>query len=151
LTRFWVIDGDTIKDNRTGAVYRLANIDCPETGERARCYRERRHGERAKFEGYRLLKGARIITVQPTGKIDSYGRFIAAIDLDGRDFGQSMIARGFAVPWRGVREDWCGPSGGLEMMARSCSANFWCKTCGASSTRDQYGAERPPPTACGEL
>src|SRR5262245_47888775 len=33
--KFWVIDGDTIRDNSTTTVYRLANIDCPETGELA--------------------------------------------------------------------------------------------------------------------
>jgi micrococcal nuclease len=130
LTRFWVVDGDTVQDNATKTIYRLQNIDCPETDERAKCYRERKQGERAKFEAVRLLKGAKAVIVRPTGKIDPYGRSIAAIDVDGLDFGQLMIDRGFARPWRGVREDWCGPNGGLARMAEACSAKFHCKTCG---------------------
>lgn len=133
LTRFWVVDGDTIQDNSTKTVYRLENIDCPETQNRAQCYRERRMGERAHFEAIRLLKGATAIIVRPTGKIDAYGRSIASVDVDGQDFGQLMIARGFARPWRGVRENWCGPNGGLARMAEACSANFHCKTCGGRS------------------
>jgi micrococcal nuclease len=129
-TRFRVVDGDTIQDNATKTVYRLENIDCPETDERAKCYRERKQGERAKFEAIRLLKGAKTVVVRPTGKIDPYGRSIAAIEIDDLDFGQLMIDRGFARPWRGVREDWCGPNGGLARMAEACSAKFHCKTCG---------------------
>ena len=30
--KYWVMDGDTIRDNSTMTVYRLAHIDCPETG-----------------------------------------------------------------------------------------------------------------------
>jgi endonuclease YncB( thermonuclease family) len=147
LRRFWVVDGDTIQDNATGTIYRLENIDCPETADRAKCYRERTMGERAKFETIRLLKGAAIITVHPTGKIDPYGRSIASIDVDGQDFGQLMIARGFARPWRGVREDWCGPNGGLARMAEACSAKFHRETCGGrAGVSDQGGqasAETP--------
>jgi micrococcal nuclease len=130
LTRFWVVDGDTIRDNATKTIYRLQNIDCPETDERAKCDPERKQGERAKFEALRLLKGAKTIIVRPTGKIDPYGRSIAAVHVDGLDFGQLMIDRGFARPWRGVREDWCGPNGGLARMAEACSAQFHCKICG---------------------
>lgn len=140
LRRFWVIDGDTIRNNTTGTTYRLENIDCPETEDRARCFRERNMGERAKFEAIRLLKGASTITVHPTGKIDPYGRSVASIRVDGQDFGQLMIARGFARPWRGVREDWCGPNGGLVRMAEACSARFHCKTCGGRAGLPSEGS-----------
>jgi micrococcal nuclease len=137
--KFWVIDGDTIRDNTTRTVYRLANIDCPETGERARCYRERTLGERAKLHAIRLLKGARNVAVHPTGATDEYQRSIATIDVDGVDFGRLMMERGFARPWYGVREDWCGPKGGLVQLAEECSAKFHCKTCGgrAADTSQQ--------------
>jgi hypothetical protein len=134
LTRFWVVDGDTIRDNATKTVYRLENIDCPETEERAKCLREREQGKRAKFEAVRLLKGATNITVRPSGKIDDYGRSVAKVNVDGADFGQLMIDRGFARSWRGVREDWCGPNGGLARMAEACSAKLHCKTCGARAS-----------------
>jgi micrococcal nuclease len=108
-----LVGDEHIQDNAAATIYRLESIDCPETEERAKCCRERQQGERAKFEAIRLLKGAKTITVRPTGKIDQYGRSIASIDVDGHNFGRLMIARGFARPWRGVREDWCGPNGGL--------------------------------------
>ena len=148
MTRFWVVDGDTIRDNTTKTVYRLENIDCPETDERAKCYRERKQGERAKFEAIRLLTGAKTVVVRPTGKIDPCGRSIAAIEVDDVDFGQLMIDRGFARPWRGVREDWCGPNGGLARMAEACSAKFHCKTCGGrAGIADQPNAVSLP-TVC---
>jgi endonuclease YncB( thermonuclease family) len=144
LTRFWVVDGDTIRDNATKTVYRLENIDCPETEERAKCFREREQGKRAKFEAVRLLKGAVNITVRPTGKIDDYGRSIAMIDVDGADFGQLMIGRGLARPWRGVREDWCGPNGGLARMAEACSARLHCQTCGGRANIEPPRAPAAP-------
>lgn len=158
LRRFWVVDGDTIQDNATRTVYRLENIDCPETDDRAKCFRERKQGERAKFEAVRLLKGAKTITVRPTGKVDQYGRSIATIYVDGQDFGELMIARGFARPWRGVREDWCGPNGGLARLAEACSAKLHCNTCGAragvvtpGTVMNFPAAYRKPPEAPGGI
>lgn len=133
LTRFLVIDGDTVCDIIKETTYRLENIDCPETKDRAKCYRERKHGESAKYEALRILQSAGRIEARPTGRIDRYGRTVAHFDVDGRDFGELMIERGLARPWTGQPQVWCGRSGGLEMMARTCTTRFSCKTCGANS------------------
>ncbi|MET0183629.1 MAG: thermonuclease family protein [Caulobacterales bacterium] len=108
-----VIDGDTLDDSDTGIRYRIENIDAPETGDNARCASERRLGELATIEARTIIAKARIVFAKPTGRVDPYGRVIAFIRVDDRDFGEEMIARGFARPWRGHREPWCDDAGRL--------------------------------------
>lgn len=108
-----VVDGDTMRDRRTGETYRIANIDTPETGDRARCTAERTLGIQATSEARRMLQAAREVRVRPTGKRDRYGRTLAYLEVDGRDFGEHMIENELARAWRGHREPWCTPAGGL--------------------------------------
>lgn len=108
-----VVDGDTVRDSRTGETYRIANIDTPETGDRARCRAERTLGDQATSEARRLLAAAREVRLRPIGRRDRYGRALAHVEVDGRDFGEHMIESELARPWRGRREPWCTPSGGL--------------------------------------
>lgn len=108
-----VIDGDTVRDRRSGETYRIANIDTAETGDRARCPAERALGDDATAEARRLLASAREVRIKPIGRRDRYGRTLAHVEVDGRDFGSHMIANELARPWRGHREPWCTPSGGL--------------------------------------
>ncbi len=129
VERLRVVDGDTVDDLSTGIRYRLANIDCPETEDRAKCYRERIRGEQAKGAAEMLVSTATKMEVRPTGKIDRYGRTVAYLHLDGRDFGELMIERGFAVAWAGKRQNWCGPHGGLVALAQACSTEWQCNTC----------------------
>jgi endonuclease YncB( thermonuclease family) len=143
LTRYRVVDGDTIRDIIRDTTYRLENIDCPETDDRAKCYRERKQGERAKYEALRILQSATRIEARPTGRIDKYGRSIAFFDIDGRDFGELMIERGFARPWTGQPQVWCGRDGGLEIIAKTCATEFGCKTCGAGTPRPSTVIEFP--------
>lgn len=106
-----VIDGDTFDAARVR--YRIVNIDTPETGDRARCAAERRLGDRATHAARTLIRNAADIEIRPTGRIDSYGRTIAFLSLDGRDFGEILVERGLARPWRGRREPWCDARGRL--------------------------------------
>lgn len=106
------IDGDTVEIIATGERVRLANIDTPETGDRARCAAERRAAARATSE-VRALLNSGSAHVRYTGRIDTYGRKIGYVTIDGRDLGRMMIARGLARAWRGRREPWCGASGEL--------------------------------------
>lgn len=105
-----VVDGDTIENTATGERIRLTNVDTPETGGRAQCRVEREAGERAEREA-RALINASTVTVQPTGRVDIYGRTIAYVRVDGRDLGRILIERGLARPWRGRREPWCANDG----------------------------------------
>lgn len=108
-----VVDGDAVEDTRTGTVYRLENIDTPETGDRARCNAERALGARASEAARSLISNAIAVDLHPTGRTDSYGRVIALLTLDGRDLGEILIADGLARPWRGRREPWCDARGDL--------------------------------------
>jgi len=108
-----VIDGDTIEDMAADITYRIVNIDTPETGSRARCAAERELGDAATRQARALIENASAFAVEPTGRIDRYGRTIAFVRVDGRDLGETLIERGLARPWRGRREPWCDASGNL--------------------------------------
>lgn len=108
-----VIDGDTLEDQTTGEHVRLANIDTAETGSRAQCAAERRHGEEATREALRLVSDAHVIGIRRTGRIDRYGRTVAFVEIDGRDFGRALMDARLARPWRGRREPWCAADGSL--------------------------------------
>ncbi len=125
----WVIDGDTIDDRASGVRYRLANIDAPETGDNAKCYNERRRGEQAKAVATQIVRRSRIVSVRRTLRTDRYGRRVAFILADGVDIGETLIARGLARPWRGRREKWCGPRGGLARIAEMGAVGFACQHC----------------------
>jgi len=127
--RPWVIDGDTIDDGVTGVRYRLANIDAPETGDNAKCFNERQRGDQATRAAIRLVRAAREVSVRRTWRTDIYGRRVAFILVDGVDLGQTLVERGLAHPWRGVRERWCGPKGGLARISRTGGQDFACRTC----------------------
>lgn len=124
-----VIDGDTIEDRADGVRYRLANIDAPETGVRAKCFRERRAGECAAETSAALVGAAHLVSVRRTWRTDSYGRRIAFVLIDGEDLGQALMVRGVARPWRGRRVQWCGSRGGLAAIARGRGEIFDCGAC----------------------
>lgn len=129
LTAPWVIDGDTIDDRATGVRYRLANIDAPETGDNAKCFRERARGEMARWEAIRLVRSAAVVSVRRTWRTDIYGRRIAFVLVDGRDLGRLLVIRGLARPWKGQREPWCGPRGGLAAIAATGAKDHACAAC----------------------
>lgn len=113
LTRVQVIDGDTIQDLRTQTTYRIVNIDTPEAGRNARCAAERRLAARATARTRALISAAHEVSTEPVGRIDTYGRTIARVLIDGRDLGEALIAEGLARPWRGRRQPWCASDGRL--------------------------------------
>jgi endonuclease YncB( thermonuclease family) len=129
LKQPWVIDGDTIADNATGKRYRLANIDAPETGDNAKCFREQAQGEAAKWFAIRTVRTSKAVTVRNTFRTDRFGRRIAFVYVDGQDLGQKLVEEGFAVPWRGRRKRWCGGGGQLREMAAVRGEAFSCTTC----------------------
>lgn len=129
LAKPWVIDGDTVDDLATGVRYRLANIDAPETGDNAKCFRERQCGEASRWAAITLVRGAKIVSVVRTLRVDRHGRHVAFVLIDGKDLGDALVKRGLARPWRGARERWCGKGGGLAKMARGQARPFDCRTC----------------------
>lgn len=99
-----VIDGDTISLNSERI--RIANIDTPETSPRAACSYERELAERATSRARALFRNAQAVTVIRSGT-DRYGRTLARVSLDGRDFGRTMVSEGLAVRWAGRQHEWC--------------------------------------------
>lgn len=126
-----VVDGDTLDDAATGIRYRLANIDAPETGDNAKCFRESERGEEAAATAAYLVSKAQAVTVRWTFRVDRYGRRVAFVEVDGADLGELLMARGLARPWRGKRVRWCGRKGGLAAIARAGRAPHACATCRA--------------------
>ncbi|MDX2238033.1 MAG: thermonuclease family protein [Hyphomonadaceae bacterium] len=133
ITSWSVVDGDTIDDKDARIRYRIANIDAPETDDRAACAAERALGERAKAYAHGILRNAQHIEALPTGRIDQYGRTVAYLRIDGRDFGAIMVRRGFAVRWSGRRETWCGLNGLLAQAALQRGEPHPCGLCGERS------------------
>ena len=126
-----VIDGDTIHDTAIDERYRFANIDAPEMD--ARCANEKQRAELARLAVVTLVKRAAAVTVRRTIRRDIYGRRVAFVYADGVDIGEALVAKGFARPWRGRRERWCGPAGGLAKIGETRAMPISCKACGAWS------------------
>jgi endonuclease YncB( thermonuclease family) len=107
-----VIDGDTVRFN--GTTYRLAGIDTPERGNRARSDDERRRAEAATKRLRALVaSGNAQLTRVPCacrpgleGTHDcNYGRLCGSLSIGGRDAGNILISEGHARPYR------CGATG----------------------------------------
>lgn len=109
------MDADTLRAG--GEIYRLAGVDAPEVGGRARCAAESAAGEAALVFVRARLAGAGAVVATPghtprdrrrTWPRDRYGRRLARVAVDGVDLGSEMIARGLALPWRDhMHVDWC--------------------------------------------
>jgi micrococcal nuclease len=105
-----ITDGDTFRigDERI----RIRTIDTPEI-MRPRCKAERRLAIEAKVALRELIEG-RDVEIVRHGK-DGFGRTLADVIVDGQDVGETLVARGLALPWRdgiaarAVRVlKWCG-------------------------------------------
>jgi endonuclease YncB( thermonuclease family) len=125
----WVIDGDTVDDRAIGVRYRLANIDAPETGDNAKCFKENERGEAARRAAIALVRKAARVEVRRTWRVDYFGRRVAFVLVDGDDLGVELVKLGLARPWRGERGRWCGKNGGLAKIARSGAMQHSCLTC----------------------
>lgn len=100
-----VIDGDTLAFGRERV--RIANLDAPDVGSHAHCALEQRRGEAARAFARAVIDRAAVVQVVDRQGIDRYGRTLARVLVDDRDFGRVMIAAGHGRPWRGRSSDWC--------------------------------------------
>ena len=103
----YVYDGDTVAlDCPAGRkTTRLIGFDTPETKE-AGCDAEAALGEKATL---RLRELARQGAIAFEGRgFDKYGRLLAHMTIDAVDVGDTLVAEGLAVPYRGgSRINWC--------------------------------------------
>lgn len=112
-----VIDGDTFiadcfavwgPEAKKGLVIRLAGVDAPEAGGRARCDQEARLAAAATGFVTSWLSGRHNLVVLSAGQ-DRHGRTLAHVRQYGRDLASDLMAAGRAQPWtgRGPKPTWC--------------------------------------------
>jgi endonuclease YncB( thermonuclease family) len=80
----FVIDGDTLAFGHERV--RIANLDAPEVGRNARCRLEQRRGEAALAYARELIRGSSSVEVVDVQRIDRFGRIVASVLVDDRDF-----------------------------------------------------------------
>ncbi len=106
----FVLDGDTYEirfpDGRTDRL-RVAHIDTPETGWKAKCPEELALGNRAKARARELVQGREVdIVVAP--KREKWGRLLGTVSVGGVDVGTLLLAERLATPYEGrTKPDWC--------------------------------------------
>lgn len=108
-----VVDGDTIKCDGQNmrllgeGVVNVRGVDAPEIGRGAKCSKERKMAQLAKFRLQDMIEGKKL-RVEAKGK-DRYGRPLVNVYLpNGREVGKELIREGFAREWRkGNKIDWC--------------------------------------------
>lgn len=115
-----VIDGDTISVQLPGlpaelqpVKVRVAGIDTPEKGGRAKCAQERDLATKATALTRFLINDAqarqRPITFSGIGWDKYGGRIDALVTIDGRQLGDTLIRAGLARAYEGgKRKGWCG-------------------------------------------
>lgn len=119
--RIDVIDGDTIRAD--GHSYRLAGIDTPESGPRAKCAAEREKAARASKRLREIVAGGGLsinrvscYCAPGTEGTDAcnYGRLCGLLTSNGRDVGKILIGEGLAKSYDcssghcPPKQNWCG-------------------------------------------
>lgn len=101
----YAIDGDTVAigDDR----YRLMGFDTPET-RFAQCDAERAKGNEATERLRQIISGSPEVTLHVEPNRDKYDRYLARLEVNGRDVGPTLIAEGLARAYSGgQRQGWC--------------------------------------------
>jgi endonuclease YncB( thermonuclease family) len=116
VTSLYWSDGDSGRAD--GVEFRLADVDAPETGPvgsrgGAKCEAERMLGYKAKAFIVDATKG-KSLSIVFNGEVDSFGRRVATISVDGADIGMLGMRAGHLRPYvfDGKRAtmpkpDWC--------------------------------------------
>ena len=104
--RIEIIDGDTIRSGTQ--VYRLVGFNTPESGEGAKCPRERAVAAAARKRLHALVAGGELDLrrvpcacvggTEGTGQCN-YGRLCGTLKVRGQDVGAILIAEGLAEPY----------------------------------------------------
>lgn len=112
----YVYDGDSIYINcrpeyrctKGKLGIRALALDTPEM--KGECEEEIVTARLAKQHLVTLKNDAKRITVYPNGKrlYDKYGRLLASIKFDDRDWATSIIDSSLGRKWNGQRGGWCG-------------------------------------------
>jgi endonuclease YncB( thermonuclease family) len=133
LTGIEVYDGDTFDAGLER--FRPDGIDTPELGDKAHCPLEQQRAEAARDLAISVFRGAQRVVATPTERRrDRYGRVVARIVVDGRDYNEIMLERDFARPYiRPPGWNWCATP------IVECAANS--DACGRASGRRRQPAQ----------
>ena len=109
-----IIDGDTIRveirlwfSQVLTETVRIAGIDAPERGKKARCRSEAEGAERAAARLSELLTAGHLELLDV--RREKYGRALATVRVGGVDVGQTLVREGLARTYQGGRRlSWCG-------------------------------------------
>ena len=104
-----VIDGDTIEVCNLNGVerIRIADLDAPES-YRPACAKEKLAGIEAKQAAIQFFVRPSVDLDIQRRSTDRYGRSIADVSVNGKDFRQHMITEGHGVQWQfNEKYDWC--------------------------------------------
>jgi endonuclease YncB( thermonuclease family) len=104
--RVKVLNGDILVVD--GKHVRLANARTPEQIPAADCWAEALAAKQTTHWVRQLVRGARTVTVRPTGKMDADRRGISYVAFDGADLGEVLVAQGMAAPVTPEPFSWCG-------------------------------------------
>lgn len=103
-TDYCVLDGSTLL--YAGRKVRLADIDAPAIAE-ARCDAERSRGGDAKLRLREILNEGDVTLVAAKG--NSTAKAAPHLVLrNGQSIGHRLVKEGFARPWSGRHQSWCG-------------------------------------------
>jgi len=114
----WCYDGDSFRTS-TNEDVRVLGIDTPEKG--------RPLADKARRLAVKTLKGRRVRLAADGARFatDRYGRTLAYVDVDGRDYGQTVLAAGLARVYRHAQ---CGRQteySRTEQAARRERVGIW--------------------------
>lgn len=92
-----------------GRHVRLAGAVTPQPIPDARCWAEALAAKQATAAVRDLVRSARDVRVEPTGRTDPYNRAIARVILDGQNLGHVLHDQGMAAETESGRFAWCDP------------------------------------------
>lgn len=110
-----VIDGDSIKvyikdfpENLQKTTIRLARIDTPEMGSKAKCEEEKSLAVKAKDYTDLLISEAKKVQFKPLG-YEKYGRILAEVFIDGKNLADELLEAKLAISYDGGHKPniWC--------------------------------------------
>jgi len=104
-TDYCVLDGSTIL--YAGRKVRLADIDAPSITE-ARCEAERSRAGDAKLRLREILNEGDVTLIASKGEAARAGAAPHLVLRGGRSIGHKLVQEGFAKPWTGRHQSWCG-------------------------------------------
>lgn len=124
-----VFDGDTFSAKINGVTekIRILGIDTPEVAggyQQAECY-----GENASAFAKKMLAGKSVTLIpsQTGDDTDQYGRYLRYVEIDGTDFGKTLLAEGYAQSYKKFPHDRKSDYNSTEQKAKLAYKGLWGK------------------------